>query len=108
MNFDKRSTECADKLAQIKRLAEEGQRSRSSATKELLDSVISQVDSAHTKLQFWYLEAQRGQQTNDRSRIQSVNALFEQLEERIEAARRALKLRLDNRRLLGRGWGSKR
>jgi hypothetical protein len=107
MNLDQRASECADQLAQIKVLAEEGQKIRSrwfSTTGTLLDDVISQVDNAYRKLQFWVKEVRRGNQTTETSAIQLVEALFAQLEERIEATRRALKVRLNNRRLHGHGF----
>jgi hypothetical protein len=107
MNLVQRASECADQLAKIKVLAEEGKNDRSrwfSTTGLLLDDVISQVDNAYRKLQFWVLEVRRGNQTTETSAIQLLEALFVQLEERIEATRRAVKIRLNNRRFHGHGF----
>jgi len=106
MNLDQRASECAEKLALIKSLAEEGQSRWFSAAGSLLEEVISQVDNAYLKLQFWVQEVRRGSQTSETSAIELVEALFLQLEERIEATRRAVTLRLNNRRLHGHGFRS--
>ena len=87
----------------LQKLGEYAQKSKTehytSATKNLLEEVVTHTKGSIGSLETWITEIENGRQTSDESILNTVNAYFVELEDGIKAAKAALDHRRRFRRL---------